>query len=130
MAIEFINTLRYDVVEYKLVIVVRDDLKLTSGKLAVQVAHAAVNCALSTKSNQGKWFTQWHREGQKKVVVRAFDVSELNELKQRAETLKLATSLVIDAGLTEVPPGTITCLGIGPGPNDVVDKITGELKLL
>jgi PTH2 family peptidyl-tRNA hydrolase len=118
------------VVEFKLVIVVRDDLKLSQGKLAAQVAHAAVNCAISSKKDNTKWFREWYNEGQKKVVVRSFDLEHLHELKHQAKGLKLNTSLVMDAGLTEVPPGTVTCLGIGPGPNNFVDKITGELKLL
>jgi PTH2 family peptidyl-tRNA hydrolase len=117
-------------VEYKLVIVVRDDLKLSQGKLAVQVAHASVNCAMNAKKNQTKWYSAWHKEGQKKVVVRAFDLNQLYELKEHAEAQKLVSSLITDAGLTEVPPGTVTCLGIGPGPEHLVDKITGELKLL
>lgn len=125
-----INLVEHGRVEFKLVIVVRDDLKLTTGKLAVQVAHAAVNCALITKKNKSKWFTAWHKEGQKKVVVRAFDLDHLYELKAGAQNLNLGASLITDAGLTEVPPGTVTCLGIGPGPDEIVDKITGDLKLL
>ncbi len=116
--------------ENKLVIVIRDDLKLSTGKLAVQVAHAAVNCALTSKKNHNKWFRSWFSEGEKKVVVRAFDLTHLYDLKEQAEANKLQTSLIIDAGLTEVPPNTVTCLGIGPGPNKIVDKITGGLKLL
>ena len=116
--------------ENKLVIVVREDLRLTPGKLAAQVAHAAVNCALAAKKNQSKNFSAWYREGQKKVVVRAFNLDHIYELKAQAEKQRLQTSLVIDAGLTEVPPETVTCLGIGPGPNEQVDKITKNLKLL
>ena len=116
--------------DYKLVVIVRDDLKLSTGKLAVQVAHAAVNCSMSAKKNKSSWYSSWFQEGQKKVVVRAFDLKHIYELKSEAESLRLSTSLVIDAGLTEVPPGTVTCLGVGPGPNEIVDKVTGELKLL
>ena len=116
--------------EYKLVIAVRDDLKLSIGKLAVQVAHAAVNCAFSAKKNQSKWYSAWYGEGQKKVVVRCFDLKHLYELKSQAEMNKLPSSLITDAGLTEVPPNTVTCFGIGPGPEHLIDKITGELKLL
>jgi PTH2 family peptidyl-tRNA hydrolase len=122
--------LRNDLLEYKLIIAVRDDLKLSIGKLAVQVAHAAVNCAFSAKKSHGKWYTAWYKEGQRKVVVRAFDLDELYDLKHKAEALKLTTSLITDAGLTEVPPETITCLGIGPGPEHIIDQVTGELKLL
>ncbi len=116
--------------EYKLVIVVRDDLKLSTGKLAVQVAHAAVNCAFSAKKNQSKWYNAWYSEGQKKVVVRAFDLAHLYELKASSAAMKLGTSLITDAGLTEIPPNTVTCLGVGPGPEQMVDKVTGDLKLL
>ncbi len=114
----------------KLVIVVRNDLKLSPGKLSVQVAHAAVSCALSAKRDKERYFKNWYSEGQKKVVVKAKDLRELYELKVIAEGLDLTTSLIEDAGLTEVPPGTVTCLGIGPGPNAEVDKVTGGLPLL
>jgi len=114
----------------KLVIVTRSDLKLSPGKLAVQVAHAAVTCSLECRSRNPRWFKNWYNEGQKKVVVRAKDLRELHELKTIAEGLNITTSLVQDAGLTEIDPGTVTCLGIGPGPNPEVDKVTGSLPLL
>ncbi|MGA1872302.1 MAG: peptidyl-tRNA hydrolase Pth2 [Thermoplasmatota archaeon] len=113
----------------KLVIVVRKDLKLTPGKLAVQVAHAAVNCTIKCKRSNDRWFKNWYNEGQKKVVVKVDTQRDLHEIKTIAEQLGITTSLVQDAGLTEVPPGTITCLGIGPGPNPEIDKVTGALQL-
>jgi PTH2 family peptidyl-tRNA hydrolase len=114
----------------KLVIVTRSDLKLSPGKLAVQVAHAAVTCSLECRAKNQRLFKNWYNEGQKKVVVRAKDLRELYELKTIAEGLNITTSLVQDAGLTEIEPGTVTCLGIGPGPNPELDKVTGSLPLL
>jgi len=116
--------------EYKLVVVVREDLDLSKGKMAVQVAHAAVTAALEAKAAHPKWFHAWIDEGQKKVVVRAPDLEALKTLQRQAVALRLPTALIEDAGLTELPPGTTTCLGVGPGPNHLVDQVTGPLKLV
>ena len=115
---------------HKLVVAVRGDLELSKGKLAVQVAHAAVMAALDAKAKHRKAFSDWYDEGQKKVVVRAEDLQELTLLQHKARSLGLSTALVEDAGLTELPPGTVTCLAVGPGPNEVVDQVTGHLKLV
>lgn len=115
--------------EYKLVIVIRDDLKMTPGKLAAQVAHAAVTCALEAKAKKAKWFSEWYREGQRKVVLRASDVDELHSLRELAARAALPVALITDAGLTELPPNTTTCLGIGPAPENMIDPITGSLPL-
>ncbi|MCU0862055.1 MAG: peptidyl-tRNA hydrolase, partial [Methanomassiliicoccales archaeon] len=63
--------------EYKMVIAVRKDLRLSPGKLAAQVAHAAVNCAFASKRRTPKWFEPWYTEGQKKVVVKVAGLDEL-----------------------------------------------------
>ena len=116
--------------KHKLVVAVREDLELSRGKLAVQVAHAAVTAALDAKARHRKAFSDWYEEGQKKVVVRASNLQELHLLQSKARSLGLTTALVEDAGLTELPPGTVTCLAVGPGPNEVVDQVTGQLKLV
>lgn len=116
--------------DYKLVIAVRSDLELSRGKLAVQVAHASVMAAFDAKAHHRKWFSDWWAEGQKKVVVKGGTLSDLHSLRAKARSVGLPTALVEDAGLTELPPGTVTCLGIGPGPNHVVDQVTGGLKLM
>ncbi len=113
--------------EYKQAIVVRDDLKLSKGKLAVQVAHAAV----STYECAGEKIRRiWIEEGQKKVVLRVPGLKELYELKEQARREGLPSVLITDAGLTQLPPGTTTVLGIGPAKVEELDKLTGKLKLL
>jgi PTH2 family peptidyl-tRNA hydrolase len=116
--------------KYKLVIVVRKDLNLSSGKLAVQVAHAAVTCAATAKKETPKWYKAWFSEGQKKVVCKVQSVEDLHALREEARAKDLVAHLIDDAGLTEVSPGTTTCLGIGPGPEAIVDQVTGDLSLL
>ncbi len=119
-----------DSFQYKLVVVVRSDLRLSPGKMAVQVAHAAVGCALKCREENRRIFDAWLRDGQRKVVVRVKSLGELHLLREIAAGRALVTTIVADAGLTEVPPGTITCLGIGPAKNEEVDPVTGELQLM
>ena len=116
--------------KYKLVVVTRQDLKLSAGKLAVQVAHAAVTCALQAKKRDPDNFKQWYEEGQRKVVLKVPDLKTFYELKMQAEDEGLTTSLIQDAGMTEIPAGTVTVLGIGPAQEPRVDSITGKLPLL
>ncbi|MFL2941569.1 MAG: peptidyl-tRNA hydrolase Pth2 [Candidatus Poseidoniales archaeon] len=115
--------------DFKLVVVVRTDLGISKGKMAAQVAHAAVNCSFKSKKSNSKNFNKWLEEGQKKVVVKCQSESILHDLQQHAREVGLVTSLVTDAGLTEVLAGTVTCLGIGPDLDSTINQITGNLPL-
>ena len=114
----------------KMVLVVRHELGLSAGKSAVQVAHAAVMLALDEKVRRRREFRLWLEQGQRKVALRVETLAEIEALRRKAEGLGLPTVLVEDAGLTEVPPGTRTVLGIGPGTAGSIDKVTGNLPLL
>jgi len=118
------------VFRYKQVIVLRTDLKMSRGKIAAQAGHAAVSAAEETRKKFSEWWKAWIEEGQCKIAVRAGSEQELLELERKAKESKLPSALVIDKGLTELPPDTITCLGIGPAPSSQIDKLTGKLPLL
>lgn len=115
---------------YKQIIVFRSDLKLSRGKLAAQAGHAAVSAAQNAFINHKKWWDSWLYEGQCKIAVKVANEKELIQLKKAAEDLDLPNALIIDRGLTEIPEGTVTCLGIGPAPENRVNQLTGKLKLL
>ncbi len=115
--------------ELKVAIVARKDLKLSAGKLAAQVAHAAVTCAVKSQRYARREFDEWYGEGQKKVVLKAARLDDLFSLKEAAERAGLTTALIQDAGHTELPPGTITVLGIGPADESLIDRISGHLQL-
>jgi PTH2 family peptidyl-tRNA hydrolase len=116
--------------EYKQVIVFRSDLKLGKGKIAAQAGHAAVSAAQEAYTHHKKWWKAWLYEGQRKIAVKVRDEKELGELEKAAEDLGLPHALIVDRGLTQVPEGTITCLGIGPAPAERIDRLTGKLPLL
>lgn len=116
--------------EYKLVVAVRHDLGLSKGKIAVQVAHAAVSCTLAAQKTYPKTMEGWLREGQKKVVVKVPGLKEIYQLERMARESDIIHKIITDAGRTEVEPGTITCLGLGPEKDSILDDITGELSLM
>lgn len=111
----------------KQVIVVNEALKLPRGKLAVQVAHAAVHALLYASPEAQR---SWLQEGMPKVVLRGESDAELLELEKLAGDMGLPTGLIRDAGRTVVAAGTVTCLGIGPAEAEIIDQLTGSKSLL
>lgn len=113
----------------KQVIAVRTDLDMGKGKIAAQVGHACVLGAEHVRKSHPDWFEEWWG-GQEKVVVKVGSMKELEKIKQDAISLDVPWSEVSDAGHTQLPPGTTTCISLGPAPENLIDKITGDLKLL
>ena len=116
--------------EYKQVIVFRSDLKVGKGKIAAQAGHAAISAAQDAYVHHKKWWEAWLFEGQRKIAVKVANEKELLELEEQAKELGLPNALIVDRGLTQIPEGTITCLGIGPAPEEKIDRLTGQLPLL
>jgi len=115
---------------FKQVIVVRRDLRIGRGKLAAQVAHASLTAYLETLKVRPEWAEKWLSTGQRKIVVTASNSEELISIKRSVEEDGIPTALIQDAGLTQLEPGTVTALGIGPAPEAILDKTTRRLKLL
>jgi PTH2 family peptidyl-tRNA hydrolase len=116
--------------KFKLVIAVRRDLNMGKGKIAVQVGHATISAAEEAKRRHPDWWRRWFEEGQCKIAVKVNREGDLIELNKEAQELGLPSAIIRDSGLTQISPGTATCVGIGPAPTELVDKITGNLPLL
>ncbi len=115
---------------FKQALVVRTDLDMGRGKIAVQCSHAAVSSAELARTRFRDWYDKWMREGQAKIALKVKDEDQLLELEKRARGIPIPSVVVRDMGLTQVPAGTITCLGLGPAPVSTVDTLTGRLRLL
>ncbi|KAA0038619.1 peptidyl-tRNA hydrolase 2 [Cucumis melo var. makuwa] len=115
--------------ELKLVLVVRQDLKMGSGKIASQCAHAATGLYAELMQSHRNLLRQWELCGQPKIVVTCKNQHEMNKLKDAAENIGLPTFVVADAGRTQVSAGSKTVLAIGPGnaslPYDRIPRLPG-----
>lgn len=115
--------------EYKLALVVRTNLKMSKGKVASQCSHAAVSCYKKLIHQYPEIIELWEFCGQPKVVLQVETETELKNLYAHAKSLGIISSIIHDAGRTQVSPNSTTVVGIGPGPKSIIDQITGHLKL-
>ncbi|QOJ79693.1 peptidyl-tRNA hydrolase [Infirmifilum lucidum] len=116
--------------EIKQVIVIRRDLEMGRGKMVAQGAHASLSAFLEAEKSNPEWVRRWLESGQKKIVVRVDSLEELIRVYNEARNAGLPVALVTDMGLTQLEPGTVTAVGIGPAPSSLIDPITRHLKLL
>jgi PTH2 family peptidyl-tRNA hydrolase len=118
--------------ELKQAILVRTDLKMGKGKIASQAAHASIMAFIKAREDKewNEWAREWLKQGMKKIVLRVEGEKELVEKINSAKDIGLPTSLIRDAGYTQVPSGSLTAGAIGPAPTSRIDKITKALRLL
>jgi PTH2 family peptidyl-tRNA hydrolase len=125
----------------KMVIVVRKDLNMPVGKIAAQVAHAAMGAMF----NKGEWIDcdkfllsrlsevdiAWLSHKFTKITLACDSLDEMNALEAKANAEGMNVRMIIDAGDTVfrgVP--TPTCLAIGPDWPERIDAVTGHLRPL
>lgn len=90
-------------------------LGMSPGKLAAQVAHAAVE---AYRLSEPKMVTAWYSGGHyTKLVMLAEDEMQLLNIQLYLEERGFKTSMIIDEGRTEIKPFTKTALGVA-----IVDK--------
>lgn len=115
--------------DYKMVLVVRNDLKMGKGKIAAQCSHATLGLYKKLMNRATKSLKRWEMCGQVKVVVKVESEDDMLIFQERAKSVKLPTHITIDAGRTQIAPNSRTVMAI-LGPADMVDDVTGGLKLL
>ncbi len=113
----------------KQALIIRTDLKMGKGKICAQLCHASLMAYKSCMLKFPNIAHEWEITGMKKIVLKVSTLDELLKYYRKAEELGLPISLIKDAGYTQIEPGSITAIGIGPFKDEIIDRITGELKL-
>ena len=131
--------------ETKQIIVIRKDLNMRKGKMCAQAAHASLGAILkdlepfydsrvitvSCNIYDDNPTFHWLKNSFTKVVVSCDSEEELLKLQKKADEENILNCLIQDNGKTEFNGvKTYTCLAIGPGEIEKIDKVTNHLKLL
>src|SRR5215831_9828111 len=95
----------------KQAIIVRTGLGMGKGKIAGQVAHAAVSSAESRKYCPD-WYYSWLDEEniQTKIILKVDSEVKLQDLARHAFANGINPAKIYDAGRTQLEPDTFTTL--------------------
>ncbi len=101
-------------------IVANKGVGMSAGKLAAQVAHAAVRAfeiSRTSVDNDINVTSAWFATGETKIVLQARNTEHLLAAQKYIEGRGYKTYLIVDEGRTEIDPHTPTALGV-----EIVDK--------
>ncbi|KAI9144572.1 peptidyl-tRNA hydrolase PTH2-domain-containing protein [Paraphysoderma sedebokerense] len=115
--------------EFKMVFIIRNDLGMTKGKVAAQCCHACLACYKIAAKVDPLLLKAWEYSGQPKVTLKCNSEDELLQLQTLASEKGLVARSIRDAGRTQIAAGSRTVLAIGPGPVEIINQVSGHLKL-
>ncbi|KAH8950674.1 hypothetical protein BDL97_10G097300 [Sphagnum fallax] len=98
--------------DFKMVLAVRNDLKMGKGKVAAQCSHATLGLYKKVFHCAPKALQRWEMCSQVKVVTKVNSEQEMLFLQSRAKSMKLPCHITIDAGRTQIAPNSRTVLAI------------------
>lgn len=100
--------------------IVNQQLKMSAGKVAAQVAHAATQGVL--QYHRQPLFSDWLSSGQTKIILKANQVDLENLVEQGYVSIK-------DAGRTEIEAGSLTVVCLPPMRKKDAQKLTSKFNL-
>lgn len=117
----------FEVNDYRMYILVNEDIKISKGKLAGQVGHAVMSYLYRyieafDKSEVIDMFSEYMRE-QKKIILKC-PQSKLEELEELGDYV-----VIRDKGYTQLEPNTLTCVNFGIITPSSLPNWVKELKL-
>ncbi len=131
---------------FKQIFLINSDLKMSSGKIAVQVAHGetlymdrilehiiqhhAKSDDIYVRYNNWREITEEDDIGMMKKIVLKSTESEMRDIHYKLKSLNIWSCLIFDRGLTQIPEHSLTCLVVEPLEESQCDSLFGNLKLL
>lgn len=109
--------------------VVNKELEMSVGKIAAQVAHVATLATSDILSPIGRFsvyhhsFLQWLAANQKKIILKG-------KQKDLEKLIGEGFFYIRDNGLTEIPAGSLTVVGLPPMKKSDAQKYVKRLQLL
>ncbi|KAJ2657014.1 hypothetical protein IWW48_004728 [Coemansia sp. RSA 1200] len=113
----------------KLVLVVRNDLALPKGTVAQLCAQVTLECFAQARQLAPRVLREWERTGQAKVTLKCLDREEISKLQHEADSAGLVAASAADTAGNNSSSSEPAVLGIGPGPINIINTVSGGLKL-
>lgn len=115
----------------KIYVLIRTDLEIPTGKLAVQAMHAALGVyqkCLEEFPDLAKAYRETPL--QYKICLGAKNLHVIERAQHECNDKNIPTFLAQDAGLTVFPEPTITALAIGPVEREKLPRYVQGLQLM
>jgi len=125
--------------------IINSDLKMSKGKIAVQIAHGEVlymedvlnipQCGKHADSKIVERYFLWREKtngpiGMMKKIVKKASEQEILSIVENIPKHEIKCYIVFDKGMTQVPEDSLTCLCIEPIEEEKAKELFGSLKLL
>lgn len=113
--------------ELKIWIVVRNDLKMPTGKLLAQAGHAVASAMVAAGPER---VTEYMSHNQPKIAVKVKNLLALERAYKESQDAGLPCAFIVDEGRTVFGEPTPTVVGIGPCYYVDLPKFVQRLQLL
>lgn len=100
-------------IKFKQFVIVPKRLRMSSGKIASQVAHATFMALYKQSVKNLQLIRKWKNSGMCTIILQCKDVTKLLGAESYCREWKIPYHLYVDEGFTEVEPMTPTCLATG-----------------
>ncbi|KRH94850.1 Peptidyl-tRNA hydrolase [Pseudoloma neurophilia] len=119
-----------------LYLIINNDLKMSKGKILSQVCHLISEIFTTFLKEHVGVIKDWKKKGEAKIVLKASfqnikdiikNVENYNNLIDKNSQLKITR--IHDAGRTQVAPGSLTVISIGPCEKEIASKFVADLKM-